>query len=857
MSDRRSSQPTRPFRTWLALAATVTSVSVAGCAGGANSLTGTPAMTLDDGNLVKTTNQTAFVTDSRGGGDTYFTMALPPEAPLPKGITKVFGTAGSFQTKLTDEKVPVVTNVIPNANGFIIEGANLNKTTLIFMLAGSSMSVVKRAAHQVVVAIPANGKKSGILDIRDGVTPLLRATADTGNVYVNGRVVVKFVEGAPRAAVETALQKAGALYYRFPGMNYVVVYHKLDQAFETVKANLLAQGVFQDVTRDALFRQQAVTVADPRLNEQWALKMINASAGWAYSVGSPDSIVAVLDTGIQLNHPDLNANIYRNTAEVAGNGLDDDGNGRIDDVTGWNAYDQTANVTDDNGHGTQMAGIIAAASNTQGIAGLAFASRVLPVKVLNAEGVGTSSTIIDGINYAVRNRASVINISVTSVMDDAAVKGAMEFASTFNVTTVAPMGNDAARLTRYPAAWSRELAVVAVGATNASDARPNFSNWGDWNTVTAPGENILTTTNNGGYTSVSGTSAAAAYVSGLAALIKAAKPGYTPALVKETIQKSVVDKGTPGYDEYYGHGRIVVDLALNNLLGQLNVETSSEHFTGNYPAERAIDKNTETYWSSARRTQDNPEWLTIDVGAVRTITSVAALSAPYYSFLFPADFTVEVSPDGSRWTTVASEVNFKIEESTWRKWNIAPVAARFIRFNVSKSRINPDNSLYYDMIGEVAVNGEENAIVKTSSSNYYGVFNPTSHMVDKDPSTMWISANRSRMQPEFAIADLGSSRSITAIDLLSPPRIISEAFPKSFGLYVSNDKVNWTFVKDVKNVAAVPSQWYHFPIAQTSARYIRVDITETNFAQSHGSLFGGYQLNGYTAAIAEVDINRP
>jgi hypothetical protein len=93
--------------------------------------------------------------------------------------------------------------------------------------------------------------------------------------------------------------------------------------------------------------------------------------------------------------------------------------------------------------------------------------------------------------------------------------------------------------------------------------------------------------------------------------------------------------------------------------------------------------------------------------------------------------------------------------------------------------------------------------------------------------------------------------------LLSPPQIIAEAFPRDFSLYVSNDKVNWTFVKEVKDVASAPSQWYHFPIAQTSARYVRVDVSETNNAKSHGSLFGGYELSGYAAAIAELTINRP
>ena len=112
-------------------------------------------------------------------------------------------------------------------------------------------------------------------------------------------------------------------------------------------------------------------------------------------------------------------------------------------------------------------------------------------------------------------------------------------------------------------------------------------------------------------------------------------------------------------------------------------------------------------------------------------------------------------------------------------------------------------------------------------------------------------------KPEFAIADLGVTKSITSFDLLSPPRIISEAFPKSVAFYVSNDKVNWTYVQEFKNLTATPSSWYHFPVKATAGRYVRVDITETNYAKSHDSLYAGHQLEGYTAAIAELEVNKP
>jgi hypothetical protein len=361
----------------------------------------------------------------------------------------------------------------------------------------------------------------------------------------------------------------------------------------------------------------------------------------------------------------------------------------------------------------------------------------------------------------------------------------------------------------------------------------------------------------GGYASVSGSSIAAAYASGMAAMIKAAKPTYTPAMIREIMTSTAVDRGLPGYDQEYGYGRINFDDSLQSVIGDVDLIASSEHFLGTFPADRAGDKDSETYWSSARRQQDNPEWLKVDAGRVVTITSVALLSAPFYSFLFPADFTIETSVDGKSWKAVAAETDFQIEESTWHRWNIAPTQARFVRLNITRSRTNPDNDLYYDQVSEIALNGEENAIIRNASSDYYGIYYRSSNMTDKDPNTYWVSTNRKEMKPEFAIADLGVTKNITSFDLLSPPRIISEAFPKSIAFYVSNDKVNWTYVQEFKNLTATPSSWYHFPVKPSSGRYVRLDITETNYARSNGSLYAGYQLEGYTAAIAEVEVNRP
>ncbi len=795
-----------------------------------------------------------------GGGDSYFTLALPIEPDLPKATVKVTGTAGSMNTKLSAGANPAVINIIPNGNGFILEGAKLKKSTLKFYIGATLLTVVKRLDHQVVVRLPATYKgTSGIITVRDGTTQITRMSADAKNVYVTGRVVVRFREGAPRATIETALKAAGITHYRYPGMNYIVAYHAADQTFDQVRTKLAANTVFEQVTRDTIYYGKAFYPSDPRYPEQWPLPKINAPAGWPYSAGSPDVIVAVLDTGVNLIHPDLAVNIFKNLNEIAGNGKDDDANGRIDDVNGWNSYDQTGNVEDDNGHGTEMAGIIAANQDNVGIVGLAFDSRILPCKVSNAEGLATSSTVIDGINYAVRNRASVINMSLASNIDDPAVKDAIAFATTFNCTVVCAMGNDGSYIKQYPAAWSKDLPILAVGATNKVDARPSWSTYGEWMTVSAPGEQILTTTLKGGYTVASGTSHAAAHVSGLAALYKALKPGWTPIMVRDLIAKTAIDRGAPGFDQYYGNGRITLDTTeleglLQTVLGNLEFNASSQHHRGETPAELAGDKDSELTWSSRRMGIEEPQWLRIDLGKSSRITSIAALANPFYAMLFPVDFTIEVSDDELSWRPVASERDFRTTESTWTRWNIVPTYCQYVRFNITKTRQNPDNGLYYAQIAEVAFNGEENAIIRNSSTSYYSHFNSSHNLRDGDPESYWISSPNRTHRNEYVITDLGVSRSFKTVRLLSPPAIISEGFPKAVSLFVSNDKVNWTFLKDVTGLVATPSTWYNLAVPPATGRYLRIEVTDTNYAQSNGSLYSGKAISGHVAALAEVEV---
>ncbi len=313
---------------------------------------------------------------------------------------------------------------------------------------------------------------------------------------------------------------------------------------------------------------------DPGWPEQWGPARIGAPTAWHTTTGSPAVVIAILDTGVKLNHEDLSPNLWLNADETPANGLDDDGNGQRDDVHGWHFFHEWAwdgerytylpredgHIADDNGHGTHVAGIAGARiDNGRGIAGLAGHSRLMIVKVLDRYGDGWYSDIAKGIVYAVDNGAQVINLSLGGESASETLQAAVDYAYSHGVLVVAASGNDGGAVL-YPAAGER---VLAVAATDEDDERPAFSNHGPAVDIAAPGVDIYSTWwRLDGYYTESGTSMAAPHVSGLAALLWSVNPFLTPAQVSRAITGTAQDvNGTgtaawPGWDEYLGWGLV-------------------------------------------------------------------------------------------------------------------------------------------------------------------------------------------------------------------------------------------------------------------------------------------------------------
>ncbi|MBV9953474.1 MAG: S8 family serine peptidase [Acidimicrobiia bacterium] len=229
---------------------------------------------------------------------------------------------------------------------------------------------------------------------------------------------------------------------------------------------------------------------------------IDAPEAWNVTTGSANVVVAVMDTGVAYDHPDLAPNMWVNTEEIAGNGIDDDGNGYVDDRRGWDAVDGDNDPVDENGHGTHVAGIIGARGNndapgggTTDVTGVAWKVRLMPVRVLNEVGVGTIAGLLDGIDYAKANGARIANLSLSTWNYSAAMQDAIEGAS--NITFVVAAGNDSNELVdatvNYPCSLP-SANVVCVAATDNRDRLASFSNWSSSEVdVAAPGVNVLST----------------------------------------------------------------------------------------------------------------------------------------------------------------------------------------------------------------------------------------------------------------------------------------------------------------------------------------------------------------------------
>lgn len=374
------------------------------------------------------------------------------------------------------------------------------------------------------------------------LAPTARTSADAGvptGVAANapavaGQFVVRFAPQSQRAGRRDLLDRVGAQTVgEITQLDASVIRLPTAKA-ATALATLASSAAVRSVEPDFL-AVGAMTPNDPSYTAQYAPQKIKADQAWAITTGSASVLVAVVDSGADFAHPDLQGKL----------------------IAGWDFVNNDATPADDHGHGTHVAGIIGAATNNgQGVAGIGYETRVLVVKVLDQANSGAYSTIAQGIIYAADQGARIINLSLGGTVASSLLEDAVTYAASRGALVVAAAGNGGSSAPYYPAAYAT---VLAVSATDANDNRYSPSNYADYVAVAAPGASIYSTSwesGTSGYRYRSGTSQAAAHVSAVAALLLAQDGTRTSAQLRNLIESGADDLGAAGKDPYFGYGRL-------------------------------------------------------------------------------------------------------------------------------------------------------------------------------------------------------------------------------------------------------------------------------------------------------------
>ena len=438
-----------------------------------------------------------------------------------------------------------------------------------------------------------NGKSVNITKNQNGIFLTSGADIDRLNIQYKCIDIKKMFQQKKEKAKTYEELNLGSVYiFRFESiddLNKLLKDYSNTGKFEYVEPNFIGKGG----------GYKSIDPNDEYYYRQWSLENdgtfppghsgiadadIDMDEAWEIEQGDSSIVIAILDTGVKLDHPEVSGRIWVNTQEIPDNGVDDDENGYFDDYKGWDFSYSDNNPADGHGHGTNVTGILGSTGNNNvGYAGVNWNSKLMICKILNDENWGYYSWWAQAIYYAVNNGAKVLNMSVGGSSFSSSLQDAVNYAYQNNVTIVSIMMNDNNDVPYYPGAYQN---TIAVGATDTDDTRCNpffwggGSNYGPHIDVVAPG-NYIYGLNHQSDTNYSwywgGTSQAAPHVTGLVSLLLAQDSSRAVDEIRDIIRNTAEDQvgnseeDTLGWDMYHGYGRINAKNALNDT------STSVEH----------------------------------------------------------------------------------------------------------------------------------------------------------------------------------------------------------------------------------------------------------------------------------------
>lgn len=360
-------------------------------------------------------------------------------------------------------------------------------------------------------------------------------TAAPREEHIRGRLLVQPRVGAPQAEVLGAIARGGARLEKILDRANVHVLQVPEAAIDQVSAALTNSGLFTYVEPDFVAHTGATSVIpnDPDYPSQWHLTSINAPTAWGITTGGATVTIAVVDSGVDSTHPDLTSKL----------------------VAGWNFVNGTSNTADDYGHGTAVAGAAAAATdNGTGVAGVAWNTKIMPLVVLDSTGSASYSNIASAIQYAADHGARIINVSLGGSSASSTLQNAVNYAWNKGSIVFAAAMNNSSSTPYYPAACTY---VISVSATEPAGTLASFSNYGSSIDLAAPGDNILTTMQGGGYGSWYGTSFSSPIASAVGALVLSVQPGLSASALVTLLENNAdALGGYTGWNEYFGYGQV-------------------------------------------------------------------------------------------------------------------------------------------------------------------------------------------------------------------------------------------------------------------------------------------------------------